>query len=170
MWNAIVLGRGKISLSKKERSNAMRQWIKQGLHLTLMTMMVTPVGIGLGYSGVQAAEAWVEVTTNAVGDRFLINPDSIERSQNTVRYWEYRQFKQPNNAFLAFEVEQPVYGVMIYRSVDCTSGVERTRRLVIFNQERQAIQRVNYDDNGSLTQPTAGSSAAQVIRHVCTQQ
>jgi len=133
-------------------------------------MIAAPAGLGVWQGEVRATEAWVEVTTNAVGDRFLVNQNSIERSQDTVRYWEYRQFQQPNNAFLAFDVEQPVYGVMIYRSVDCTSNVERTRRLVIFDQNRQVIQRVNYDDSGSLTQPRAGSSAAQVIRYVCTQQ
>ncbi|WP_088889404.1 surface-adhesin E family protein [Leptolyngbya ohadii] len=148
----------------------MQQWIKQRVPLFLITMTVATIGLCLGRSEVRAQEAWVEVTTNAVGDRFLVNQNSIERSQDTVRYWEYRQFQQPNNAFLDVEVEQPVYGVMIYRSVDCTSGAERTRRLVIFDQDRQVIQRINYDDNGSLTQPAPGSSAAQVVRHVCTAQ
>ena len=132
--------------------------------------MAASTGVWLGSSGVKAAEAWVEVTVNAVGDRFLVDQNSIERSENTVRYWEYREFKQANNMFLDFEVEEPVYSVMIYRSVDCASRVERTRRLVIFDRNRQVIQRVNYDDNGSLAQPMAGSSAANVIRHVCTQQ
>ncbi|MBD3886484.1 hypothetical protein IFO70_32930 [Phormidium tenue FACHB-886] len=135
-----------------------------------MMTMATTAGLWLWSSRVKAAEEWVEVTVNAVGDRFLVDQNSIERSENTIRYWEYRQFKQANNAFLDFEVEQPVYGVMIYRSLDCTSGVERTRRLVIFDQNRQVIQRVNYDDNGGLTQPMAGSSAAAVVRYVCTQQ
>lgn len=148
----------------------MGRWIRQGLHLAAMTVMATTAGLGLWCSGVRAAEKWVEVTVNSVGDRFLVDQNSIDRTENTIRYWEYREFKQANNAFLDFEVEQPVYGVMIYRSVDCASGVERTRRLVIFDQNRQVIQRVNYGDNGSLTQPMAGSSAANVIRYVCTQQ
>jgi hypothetical protein len=112
----------------------------------------------------------VEVTVNAVGDRFLVDQNSIERSDNTIRYWQYRAFQQANNVFLDFAVEQPVYGVMIYRSVDCASGVERTRRLVVFDQNRQVIERVDYGDDGSLAQPMAGSSAAKVIRYVCTQQ
>lgn len=148
----------------------MRRWIRQGLHLAVMTTMAATAGLGLWCSGVKAAEEWVEVTVNAVGDRFLVDQNSIERSENTIRYWEYRAFKQANNAFLDFEVEQPVYGVMIYQSVDCASGVGRTRRLVIFDQNRQVIQRVNYSDNGTLAQPMAGSSAANVIRYVCTQQ
>lgn len=146
----------------------MRRWIRQGLYLTVMTTMAA--GLGFWNSEVKAAEDWAEVTVNAVGDRFLVNRDSIERSENTVRYWEYREFRQANNAFLDFEVEQPVYGVMMYQSADCVSGVERIRRLVVFAQNRQVIQRVDYGNNGSLTQPMAGSSAAKVIRYVCTQQ
>ncbi len=145
----------------------MKGWIKQGLHLMAMTTMAVTAGWS---SNVKAAEAWVEVTVNAVGDRFLVDQNSIQRSENIVRYWEYREFKQANNAFLDFEVEQPVYGVMIYRSADCTSGVERTRRLVIFDQNRQVIERVDYGNNGPLTQPMTESSAANVIRYVCTQE
>lgn len=146
----------------------MRGWFRQGLHLASITTIAATVG--LGGAGVKAAEAWVEVTANTVGDRFLVDQNSIQRSENTIRYWQYRAFRQANNAFLDFEVEQPVYGVMIYSSVDCTSGVERIRRLVVFDQNRQVIERVDYGDNGSLTQPTAGSSAAKVIGYVCTQQ
>lgn len=164
MWKNIA-----VSLGKKEHNNAMRRWLKQGLQLAIMTAMAAMAGQP-GGSEVRAAEAWVEVTVNAVGDRFLVDQNSIERSENTIRYWQYRAFKQANNAFLDFEVEQPVYGVMLYRSVDCASGVERTRRLVVFDQNRQVVERVDYGDNGSLTQPMAGSSAANVIRHVCAQE
>jgi hypothetical protein len=146
----------------------MRGWFRQGLYLAgIATIAAT---VGLGCAGVKAAEAWVEVAVNTVGDRFLVDQNSIQRSENTIRYWQYRAFRQANNAFLDFEVEQPVYGVMIYSSVDCASGVERIRRLVVFDQNRQVIERVDYGDNGSLTQPTAGSSAAKVIGYVCTQQ
>lgn len=169
MWKAITTSLVKISLIKEERNNAMRRSIRQGLHLAVITTMAATAGLWLECLGVKAAEAWVEVTANAVGDRFLVDQNSIERSETTIRYWQYRAFKQANNAFLDFEVEQPVYGVMIYQSLDCASGVERTRRLVIFDQNRQVIQRVDYGDNGSLAQPIAGSSAANVIRYVCAQ-
>lgn len=147
----------------------MRQWIRQGIQLAATTMVAT-AGLGLWSAGSKAAEEWVEVTVNAVGDRFLVDQNSIMRSENAIRYWEYREFKQANNAFLDFKVEQPVYGVMIYRSVDCASRIGRTRRLVIFDQNRQVIQRINYGDDGSLTQPMAGSSAANVIQYVCDRQ
>ena len=112
---------------------------------------------------------WHEVTVNGVGDRFLVDRNSIQTNQNNVWYWEYRDFRQPNNAFLEEDIEEPVYGVMIYRSVDCTSRVGRQRRLVIFGRNRQVIQRINYDDAGSLSQPGSGSSADAVFDYVCAQ-
>lgn len=139
-------------------------------NLAIATTALLTLSGGFQPREVKAAEAWVDVTVNAVGDRFLVDQNSIERSENTLRYWEYRQFQRPNNVFLDFEVEQPVYGVMLYRSVECETGVVRTRRVVVFDQERQVLQRVNYDDSGSLTQPMEGSSAATVIRYVCDRQ
>ncbi|NJO39252.1 MAG: hypothetical protein HC769_00440 [Cyanobacteria bacterium CRU_2_1] len=120
-------------------------------------------------SVVVAAEEWIEVVVNGVGDRFLIDQNSIERQDNIIQYWEYRYFEQPNNAFLDFEIEQPVHGVMLYQSVDCDSGVVRLRRLVVFDRDRQVIRRENYDDNGELSQPMQGSSAETVLRYVCNQ-
>ena len=110
---------------------------------------------------------WTEVTTNAVGDRFLVDQNSIQVNGSNVWYWQYREFRQPNNAFVEEEIAQPVYGVMLYQSADCTSGVERLRRLTVFGQNRQVLQRFNYDESGSLSQPQPGSSANAVLRYVC---
>lgn len=112
---------------------------------------------------------WVEVTRNAVGDRFLVERNSIELKNGAVWYWEHRDFPQPNNAFVGVEVEQPVYSAMMYRSVDCAGGASRLRQIILRNQEREVIQRINYGDAGQLTQPQAGSSAAAVLRFVCEQ-
>jgi hypothetical protein len=110
---------------------------------------------------------WVEVTTNSVGDRFMVNPTSIENRDGIVWYWEYRDFPQPNNAIVGLDVGQPVYGVMFYRSTDCTSGATRLRRVVIHSQNRQVIRRVVYNESGPLSSPAQGSSAAAVVRYVC---
>lgn len=112
---------------------------------------------------------WFEITRNAVGDRFMVERSSIELRDGIVWYWEYRDFPQPNNAFIRVEIDQPVYGAMLYRSVDCASGVSRLRRVVVYDRERQVIQRINYDDEGPLTQPQEGSSAAAVLNFVCEQ-
>ncbi|MBD2463091.1 hypothetical protein H6G89_18810 [Oscillatoria sp. FACHB-1407] len=116
-----------------------------------------------------AQENWVEITRNAVGDRFMVERNSIEFKDGIVWYWEYRDFPQPNDVFIGVELEQPVYGAMLYRSVDCASGVSRLRRVVVHGRERQVIQRINYNDAGPLAQPQSGSSAATVLRFVCEQ-
>lgn len=112
---------------------------------------------------------WVEVTRNAVGDRFMVERNSLEVREGAVWYWEQRDFLQPNNAFVGVELAQPVYSVLLYRSTDCVGGVSRLRRMTIYSQDRQVIQRINYGDAGPLSQPQPGSSAAAVLRFVCEQ-
>lgn len=97
----------------------------------------------------------------------MVDQSSIQVNGNSVWYWQYRDFSQPNNAFVQEDISQPIYGVMLYQSVDCTSGVERLRRLTVFGQNRQVLQRFNYGDSGSLSQPQAGSSSHAVLRYVC---
>lgn len=112
---------------------------------------------------------WVEVTRNAVGDRFMVERNSIEVRDGVVWFWEHRDFPQPNNALLDMELDQPVYSALLYRSVDCVGGVSRLRQIIVNNQERQVIQRINYGSDGQLSQPQPGSSAAAVLRFVCEQ-
>ena len=116
-----------------------------------------------------AAEDWVEVTENDVGDRFLVDRNSIENRNGIIWYWEYRDFQEPNNAFVGVELDQPVYGTLVYRSVDCTSLVARLRRITVHGRGREVIHRAVYDDNGQLSQPMQGSSSAAVLRFVCDQ-
>lgn len=117
-----------------------------------------------------AEPVWNEVTVNAVGDRFLVDRNSIETRGDSVWYWEYRDFRQPNNAFVEETIEEPVYGVMLYRSVDCASNVVRLRQLIAHDRQRQQLGRFSYGDTGSLSEPMAGSSAAAVVRYVCSQR
>jgi hypothetical protein len=131
--------------------------------------LILPVCAGLTAKSL-AVESWVEVTVNAAGDRTLVDQNSIQRSEDEVRYWEYRDMRQSgagsgNRSGLSNG--QPVYGMMIYRSVTCDSGESRMQRLVLFNQNREVIRRVNYEDSGGLTQPSIGSSSEAVIDYVC---
>lgn len=126
-----------------------------------------PVVSASGALAQPAQSDWFEITRNAVGDRFMVERNSIELRDGIVWYWEYRDFPQPNNALIRVEIEQPVYGAMLYRSVDCASRVSRLRRVVVYDQERQVIQRINYNDEGPLAQPQEGSSAAAVLNFVC---
>lgn len=140
-------------------------------------MKILLIGLTAILSAVSASSAlaqsaqvdWVEVTRNAVGDRFMVERNSIEARDGAVWYWENRSFPQPNDAFVGVELEKPVYSVMLYRSADCAGGVSRLRRIVARDQEQQVIQRINYDDAGPLTQPQSGSSAAAVLQFVCEQ-
>lgn len=116
-----------------------------------------------------AQTAWREVARNEVGDRFLVDQNSIERNGDAVWYWEYREFEQPNNAFVPETIDQPVHGVNLYQSVDCASRTARLRRITVYGSDRQVLRRINYGDTGSLTQPRPGSSAATVLGYVCSQ-
>lgn len=121
-------------------------------------------------TGAIAQAVWSEVAVNEVGDRFLVSNDSIQFRGDTAYFWEFRDFPQSNNAFVEEDIDQPIYGATIYRSVDCRSGVTRMRQLLVHDSERAVIEQFNYGDDGSLSQPRAGSSAAAVIQHVCSQR
>ena len=144
-------------------STATNLMIKYLLGLTVLsqTLMFAPIAI--------AQAAWREVARNEVGDRFLVDQNSIERNGAAVWYWEYREFEQPNNAFVPEAIEQPVYGVNLYQSVDCAARTARLRRITVYGSDRQVLRRINYGDTGSLAEPRPGSSAATVLEYVCSQ-
>ncbi len=133
--------------------NRLMQWLVPGLIL-------------FQASTVLAAD-WVNIATNSVGDRFSVDKSSIRRNAEVIRYWEYRKFSQPNNAFLAETVEQPVYEILMNWSVDCKSQVQRLRQLTAYTKGRKVIQKFSYGDSGSLAQPKPGSSAYKVLDYVC---
>lgn len=136
----------------------MKQGLVQFLGITTAILLATPA---------IAAEEWVQVTVNSVGDRFMVDKNSLQRKGNAVWFWEYRSFPQPNNAFLEEKVDQPVYGVVLHRSVDCRTKIDRLRRITAYNQKKQVIRRFNYEAVEQLSKPTAGSSAEAVLNFVC---
>lgn len=114
-----------------------------------------------------SAAEWVKVAENSVKDQFFVDKSSIQRKGDTVWYWEYREFLQPNNAFVEETVDQPVHGVVLNWSVDCANKVQRLRQITAYDKSRKLIQRFVYGDNGSLLQAQAGSSARNSIDYVC---
>lgn len=119
----------------------------------------------LAYSPiVLAAENWVEVFVNPSGDRILVDQNSIQRTNGQVQYWEYRDLQAQTGT--ATE-SQSSSGMMIYRSVDCTAQVSRIQRLVLFNQARKVVRRINYGTTGTLTQSSPGSHTEVTIRYAC---
>ncbi len=140
----------------------MKTWLV-GL-AAIVPVISTPIALAQS-----AEEDWVEVTYNTAGDRFMIERNSIELRDGTVWYWEHRDFPQPNNAIVEDELEQPVHSATLYRSADCASGISRLRQVIVRNEERQVIERINYGDAGQLAQPQPGSSAAAVLSFACEQ-
>lgn len=116
------------------------------------------------------AADWESVTQNAVGDRFLVDVSAIQRNADTVFYWEYREFPQPNNPFLEEPVDRPVHGVVLNWSANCTSKTQRLRQVTAYDKERKVIKRLSYGDSGTVTQPRSGSSASVVLNYVCDQK
>lgn len=116
------------------------------------------------------AATWVKVTANAAKDGFFIDTDSIQKKGQTVTYWEYREFSEPNNAFLENDVPKPLYGVVIRWSGDCNAKTQRLRRVNAFTSNRVLIQKFDYGDKGTLTQPRPGSSGYEVLEMACNPQ
>ena len=116
------------------------------------------------------AVEWVSVTQNAVGDRFFIDKSSIQRKDDNVFYWEYREFPQPNNAFLEESVDQPVHGVVISWSANCTSNTQRLRQITAYTKDRKVIKRFSYGESGKLSQPKPGSSTSAVLANACSKK
>lgn len=113
------------------------------------------------------AVEWDAVTQNSTGDRFLVDTSSIQRKADTVFYWEYREFPEANNAFLEEPLEEPVHGVMLNWSANCTSKTQRLRQVTAFDKDRKVIKRFSYGDTKPPTQAKEGSSGGKVLQYVC---
>jgi hypothetical protein len=122
----------------------------------------------LGPTWPALAVEWVKVTENAVSDRFFVDTSSIQRKGPTISYWEYREFKEPNNALLETNVEKPVHGVVMRWSLDCNNKTQRLERLNAYDKGRQIIRKFNYGSQGAVAQPQPGSSSFAVLNFVCT--
>jgi hypothetical protein len=124
------------------------------------------VSLVLFPAAAQAVE-WTKVTENSVGDKFFVDTSAIQRRDDTVFYWEYREFVEPNNAFVEVELPQPLYGVVSRWSVDCGSKVQRLRRINTYAKDRSLIQKFSYPDPGLVVQSRSGSSVHSLIDFVC---
>ncbi len=116
------------------------------------------------------AVTWVKVTENSAKDGFFIDTDSIQRKGQTVGYWEYREFIEPNNAFLENDVAKPLYGVVIRWTADCSAKTQRLRRVNAFTSNRELIQKFEYGEKGTLNQPRPSSSGYEVLEMACNPQ
>jgi hypothetical protein len=140
--------------------------LRQLLPVVLLGTIASP--LLLPNQPAQAAE-WVKVTENAAKDSFFIDASTIKKTGNTVNYWEYREFIEPNNPFLEnpLDKEKPVYGVVIRWTADCGAKTQRLRRVNAFSTNRELLQRFDYGDTGTLSQPRPGSSGYEVLETAC---
>jgi hypothetical protein len=138
-----------------------------------ITMKVAVVSLMLGLGTVtglpQAAIAveWTKVTENSVGDKFFIDASAIQRKGNTAFYWEYREFVEPNNAFVEVELSQPLYGAVSRWSVDCNSKAQRLTRVNAYTKNRVLIEKFSYGEKGLAVQSRPNSSTYAVADFVC---
>ncbi len=132
-------------------------------------LLVPLVWLGMAAVVPTAAQAadWVKVTENAAKDKFFIDASTIKRTGNVVTYWEYREFLEPNNPFLENTTEKPLYGVVIRWTGDCGAKTQRLRRVNAFTKNRELLQRFDYGEKGTLSQPRPGSSGYEVLETAC---
>ena len=136
------------------------------------TLLSALLGAGLGaivFTYPAQAVEWVRVTENAAKDSFFIDSSTIKKTGNIVTYWEYREFIEPNNAFLEnkLEKDKPLYGVVIRWTADCGAKTQRLRRVNAFTTNRELLQRFDYGETGTLSQPRPGSSGYEVLEAAC---
>jgi hypothetical protein len=115
----------------------------------------------------QAVE-WTQLTENSVGDKFFIDTSSIKTKGDQVSFWHYRQFIEPNNAFLDEQVEPPVHGTVIRLSANCKTKTARIYRLNAYDKARKLIQRFDYGATGQPMTIKSGSSAFNVLDYACS--
>jgi hypothetical protein len=115
----------------------------------------------------QAVE-WTQLTENSVGDKFFIDTSSIKTKGDQVSFWHYRQFIEPNNAFLDEQVEAPVHGTVIRLSANCKTKTARIYRLNAYDKARKLIQRFDYGATGQPMTIKSGSSAFNVLDYACS--
>ncbi|MFM2429720.1 MAG: hypothetical protein RLZZ511_933 [Cyanobacteriota bacterium] len=114
-----------------------------------------------------AAPQWQKVTENLVGDRFLVDISAIQEQGSNRFYWEYREFVQPNNAFLEVKVSQPVEGAVVRWSINCGTKAQRLLKVNAYTTNRQLIQKFTYGDSGVAVSSRPGSSTYKVGEFVC---
>lgn len=116
------------------------------------------------------AAEWQSVTQNSVGDRFFVDKSSVQRKDATVAYWEYREFPQANNAFLAETVDKPVHGAVLSWSANCANKTQQLRQITAYDKDRQVIRRFVYGEAGASIQSRPGSSTHAVLEFVCNEK
>jgi hypothetical protein len=137
--------------------------MKPAIHILLLSLISAIV---VAPKPAQAVD-WTKVTENPAGDQFFVDTSAIQRKGNTVFYWEYREFREPNDAFLEIDLPQPLYGAVNRWSVECGSKAQRLNKVNAYGKNRALIQKYSYGDKGLAVQSRPGSSSYKVVEFVC---
>ncbi len=156
-------------MSQALRSLTMNSSLQSRLTALMLASSTLLGSVVLSNQGALAA-TWVKVTANAAKDGFFIDTDSIKKTGQKVTYWEYREFSEPNNAFLENNVAKPLYGVVIRWTGYCDAKTQRLGRVNAFTTNRVLIQKFDYGEKGTLNQPRPGSSGYEVLEMACNPQ
>jgi hypothetical protein len=142
----------------------MNRPMKSTTHILLLGLISV---IAFNPKPAQAVD-WTKVTENAAGDQFFVDTSAIQRKGSTAFYWEYREFSEPNDAFLEIDLPQPLYGAVSRWSVECGSKAQRLNKVNAYTKNRALIQKYSYGDKGLAVQSRPGSSSYKVIEFVCS--
>jgi hypothetical protein len=102
------------------------------------------------FSSAVAAERWVRLISDNEGSIY-IDANSIRGRGRYRYYWQQAVLRNPRPVALGVSrTRVPVYGFMIYSSVDCRSKITRYRRVIWLDRNNRAIIEANINNYGPL--------------------
>jgi hypothetical protein len=122
---------------------------------------------GQTQGGAVNRQHWTEVAVNAVGDRTLVGPNSIQPVGDRLGYWEYRAFAEENTAFLPLPMDQPLRSALLYRLVSCDAKTVQTRVVKGYGDGRTELYAQDFGLAAAIEQPKAESATAKAMAFAC---
>lgn len=146
---------------------------KTVLKLLPATAIVIPIVTGAIFSSADAVQRWVRL----ISDRdtaIYIDAASIQGRGRSRFYWQQVVFNksQPLQVYSFGAASRvPVYGFMIYSSVDCRTKITRFRRVIALDKNNRIIVEINQDNYGRLENLNrTRSSARHAANYACARQ
>jgi hypothetical protein len=146
---------------------------KTVLKLLPATAIVIPIVTGAIFSSADAVQRWVRLISDS-DTAIYIDAASIQGRTRSRFYWQQVVFNRPQSLQLysfgpASRV--PVYGFMIYSSVDCRTKITRFRRVIALDRNNRIIVEINQDNYGRLENLNrTRSSARHAANYACARQ
>lgn len=117
------------------------------------TAVLIPIVTGAIFSSADAVQRWVRLISDS-DTAIYIDAASIQNRGRSRFYWQQVVFEraQPLRLYSLGPASRvvPVYGYMIYSSVDCRTKITRYRRLIALDRNNRVIVEINQDNYGRL--------------------